>query len=458
MGNQELGAKNPQRRHFAEGDYVTRYGPGSEYAIEIDSRFEKTGWKPRRTPVDFSSAVFPGSAVQFEQQLYEVVQVMHQPQRVHYYLREWDTRFPVRVQYHYTAEECAKLEAQRKQQKLQTKTTLLIHLLTPIVGLLPASDQKRIGNRYGVSSSSLTALSAVSVFLPASLASLSLILKSVGSDPLGPAVLHDFYKFGPYFFCESIVRIFNAAYLEEPMGSLPVYFVIEMYRAIRRNFDPDFQQRRFEKMETGHKQLVKAVDEVHEMEGKDFDLEIISILPKPHWSPLTGIRYKGTWYGYLDSEKVGKAESLKYRFRLKRAPEGMVFRTFLEYTPEEVQELYRQQKRRDAGTWITTFSPFWGLLDTPDQKRLQEIYGFEAMRFTWWTILALGLLGFFNFLASVLNLAAHMGTPGDVLWLIASAYLLLETYLRWNKFKQGEPSGSVLGILFQPFARRLLET
>ncbi|HJZ10720.1 MAG TPA: hypothetical protein VJ521_01125, partial [Acidobacteriota bacterium] len=159
----------------------------------------------------------------------------------------------------------------------------------------------------------------------------------------------------------------------------------------------------------------------------------------------------------IDFQKLRDGKTVKHKILLKKAPEHFVFRTTCMYTPEDVRLLYQQLRRRDLSTWVDTFSLFWGLLDRDDQKRLQELYNFDSLKYTRWTFLALGLLALINLIASTANLASGIGTRLDAVLMIPAGYLLLESYTRWKDWKSGQPSGSILGFLFRPFALRLLQ-
>jgi hypothetical protein len=108
-------------------------------------------------------------------------------------------------------------------------------------------------------------------------------------------------------------------------------------------------------------------------------------------------------------------------------------------------------------TWVDTFSLFWGLLSRADQERLQQMYGFDSLKYTRWTFLALGLTGFLNLIASIASFYGGIANISDGLWAAVSVYLLAESYQRREKWKSGFVSGSILGILFRPLASPLFK-
>src|SRR5262249_34259895 len=129
----------------------------------------------------------------------------------------------------------------------------------------------------------------------------------------GPEWLQRFYVFGAYFFFESLARLVTSMKLEEPMGSLLFYVPVELWRAIKNNFDSAYQQRQLEKMKVNRRSdelFFHARDEMKTVTSKDYDLEIISPLPKDHWNMRTGIQIDGAWYGLIDSSKIRDGEKI----------------------------------------------------------------------------------------------------------------------------------------------------
>jgi len=203
--------------------------------------------------------------------------------------------------------------------------------------------------------------------------------------------------------------------------------------------------------------LENARDEILNVGSEDHDLEVISILPKNHWNARLGIGYNGEWYGLVGSERIRQGQNIRYRYFLKKAEEGTWFASVREYDPEEVKILYRDNRRTDLKTWVDTFAPAWGLLSKEDQLRLEELYDFDALKFTKVTIAVVGMFAAINLVLCVLNIATHVAGPADA-WIFLPALLLtLESVLRWSEVRKGEPAGSVLGILTRPFAGKLLQ-
>ncbi len=227
------------RSHFAAGDYLTRYPAGHNYELRIDAPFEKPGWKSRSfSPVGHS--IFPGSAVEFEGKYYEVVFQDYEPGppvTICYYLNQWDDRFPIRVQFHYNKEECRNTALAYRSRIKSNRQQLLLTLMAPVVGMLPAEDQIKIANRFGMQANQMTFLSAVVLLAPAGFLVLFLVIHFFAKVPLpGPSWIHWIYPSGLYFLAESLLRMLTAGKLEEPIGSVILSLPVLIGRSIRHFF------------------------------------------------------------------------------------------------------------------------------------------------------------------------------------------------------------------------------
>jgi hypothetical protein len=100
--------------------------------------------------------------------------------------------------------------------------------------------------------------------------------------------------------------------------------------------------------------------------------------------------------------------------------------------------------------------PFLALLSPDEQRRLEERFGFDPIR---WGRITAGLIFVVcasNALAGALNAAAGRRNFADLAWLLVGAPLSLEQVARWRTLRQRKPAGSVLAPLVRPLARRLL--
>jgi hypothetical protein len=100
--------------------------------------------------------------------------------------------------------------------------------------------------------------------------------------------------------------------------------------------------------------------------------------------------------------------------------------------------------------------PFLALLTPEEQRRLEERYAFDPIRWGRIGAAILFLVCGSNAFAAAVNAAAGRATGADAAWLLAGTPLALEQLARWRRLRERRPAGSVLGALVRPLARRLL--
>jgi hypothetical protein len=224
-----------ERRHLGAGEYLVRLPAGDEFAFRVDAPDAKVGWRPRRG-AEATLAEFAGTAVVLEGELYEVARA--EPASTgtgwSYWLRSWDGCEPIRGLVHYGVEEVAREAAELAGRRQRQRAGALLAVAAPLVGLLPGADQRRLELQLGFSAARATLIGAVlglgvsfGVFMIGMAQSLA-----PQEDPsltwtvdARPAAL--------YFVVESLVRLWVALQLGEPMGSLPVWLPVSLVRAVR---------------------------------------------------------------------------------------------------------------------------------------------------------------------------------------------------------------------------------
>ncbi|MCK6684064.1 MAG: hypothetical protein L6R30_16805 [Thermoanaerobaculia bacterium] len=183
---------------------------------------EAKEWRPRKPATELSSE-HPGTAVIWEDDIWEVLEVDEMPGfGVQYRLAPWDEQHAIRLPLRY----CQESEARRQSAKREDNRALLIRLVlwatAPASGLLPGHVQERFSRLYG---SPFVALAWISMILPmiwGTISVLALMLAIVnpaavsGLAPGGAAPL----AFGGYLFIETLVRFGVAMTDGRPTGSI----------------------------------------------------------------------------------------------------------------------------------------------------------------------------------------------------------------------------------------------
>ena len=189
--------------------------------IVLSSRLPK-GWTARveRT---LTSAEFPGTAVLWEEQYFEVIVAEPLPQGVRYTLEPWQEHHAMRVTYRYDADSEAQLAAEwraahAREQKRQTAGALSL-----LTGQLPAIVQERIGSELGVLASRMTLISLI-----LELVLLVLILSYIATELVNERAIPSWAIIvGGYLFLETAFRYLIVWTQSRPVGStLGVLFYI----------------------------------------------------------------------------------------------------------------------------------------------------------------------------------------------------------------------------------------
>jgi hypothetical protein len=469
------GAESAGRASFGSEDVLTRFAPGSEFSLQIDSPWEKPGWRAR-VPAGWTAPEFPGSAVFFEGAFYEVKRAQARGGRGGtYLLAPWDERFPLRTIFEYSPEACARLIAQRAAGRRHARMSWVFFLLSPILGLLPGVDQQEIERLYNVSATGGTLASALGLL---GIAGISLGLGAVdllfGGDggrgsagsPGSPAGFGDgLLRLLPWtrllapaaaVAVDSLVRLVIATHEKRPIGSVFVAGPLALLRAVREAVTAGRVPGLSRRMRRRRDFLLReARDEVRPL-GEGGGLRVKSLLPKPHWGARTAVRYGERLFCLGGTATEEGTDGPIFVFDLEPAPADLLPAALIDYRPEEVREVFRRALLDEKRTWIETFAPIWGLLDAPRQWRLADLYGFAPLRQTLVSAAALGATAGWLVLLALTHLGHGRGDAADLVVLAGAGYIAVESAVRLRRWWRGEPCGSVLGRLLAPWAERFM--
>ena len=132
------------------GDLVLILPEGREYDLVIHATVPKRGWQVMQNggPV---SAPFPGSAICYKGNFYEVVDMGSVDLNARfpycYQLRRWDENVAMRSTFTYSPESQAEEQRRWNEDVREGKISSQIVFLYPLLGLLPRAIQQKIGNR-----------------------------------------------------------------------------------------------------------------------------------------------------------------------------------------------------------------------------------------------------------------------------------------------------------------------
>ena len=452
-----------ERRRVGGDVYLTPLSPtsGSRH-WRVDVGFVVPDWKAA-TEADAFHAAFPGTALLVDGDWYEIASAGDMPGAPHrtaYSLRPWDDADVIRTSFELTSEACDALtQAYRERQRRHSRGGVL-RLLPFLTGLLPGDDQKRLEAEFAVPAVRATLISALPILGLSMLGIMIAVALTVGAQfgehQALARKIKDLSPLALYFFIESAARLYSTLG-NEPMGTLPVCLPIQVWRFLRGLIisREELDQRVAAKPPA--EGLLAARDQVRALDHKDYDLEVVSRLPKDHWTAnVTGIEYQGETYLLIDRQLLKTDDGPRHRFLLQKPRHEVLFKTFVRYHPEEVRDIYREQERAKTATWVETFPFLWGLTSPITQERLSRVYKYQPDTWSRWTATVGGILGVLLLVRGVGAMVGGFASAGTTVAFFAGIFLVWESALRWSRLRAGELAGSVLGVVFEPLAKRCL--
>jgi len=200
--------------------------------VILQARLSK-GWTPR-TPKSETHAEFPGTAVQWDEEMFEVVDARLLPAGgVRYVLEPWRDDHTIRLFEPYSEESEARLAADFEKAKRQRKHSLFARLSGVVLGHLPAPVQMRLADELGIFPARMTLLSIVpSLGLMA--ACVWLYVESRMTFTPSPIPLW-LWAFTMFMLADSAVRFQVAMSQNRGIGSFPGTLAYALFwRVMRR--------------------------------------------------------------------------------------------------------------------------------------------------------------------------------------------------------------------------------
>ena len=205
---------------------------------------EPKGWHPRRGQ-SHTSSEFPGTAVRWETELFEVVEAHAHPDgSVRYRLEIWPDRHAVRSIRTYDAASEAERPLVAASRKRNIARRRLAILFSPLLGHLPGSVQEHMENEFGAPAIAMTIVSALPLFALGAVAALFSLTGMVGGalssgGPEVPDAASSVPRLLPlpvsiYLVVESGLRLGTVLLQTRPVGSVPGTLFYAIYRAFRR--------------------------------------------------------------------------------------------------------------------------------------------------------------------------------------------------------------------------------
>ena len=199
------------------------------------------GWSARtkRTHV---RAAHPGTTVEWEERLFEVVAAEPRPDGgIRYRLAPWEEGQAIRRLERYDEETERAREDTRRDLAAGIRKRRWSIAFAPLAGLLPGSVQKRMEHEFGAPSLAMTTASAAPLFVIGFLGMFRTLLMVLGgghgirAGGGWPGWLAPDFPIALYLTTESAIRLGSAIAQGEPMGSLPVVLAYKFWSERKRS-------------------------------------------------------------------------------------------------------------------------------------------------------------------------------------------------------------------------------
>ncbi|MEM9599212.1 MAG: hypothetical protein AAGD06_33395 [Acidobacteriota bacterium] len=455
-----------EKRHLGGGIHVWTRSQGSETEAEpfrVESPFPVPGWQARK-PEELGRAPFPGTALEFEERWYEIIGQGREGSWFRYDLSPWSDNQTLRRADGLTPEGCRAHAAEVRRRKQRERRSRDLTFAGAFAGLLPTAEQERLELEYGVSAVRNTLFTAVP-FLSVSIFLIMVAVSRVLGTDFGRwnAAADTVVLLLPlwaYLAVESLIRL-ASTFTGRPMGTIFVALPLRMFGV--------GNPKTIERRQDAHANAALAGSEASWREAKDRvrplppgedglrRLEIRSRLPKDHWlANVEAIVWDGVAYELVERSEEATSAGTVHVFELHE-PEGQrLYRRVHHFRPEEVVDVYREQRRLSAAAWIETFHMLWGFTDEGLQDDLAEVYAYEPTRSTRASIWLATIFGVLALGHPLWRAAGGISGTLDILLMILGAVALWEAAMRAVRLSRGEIATGLLGPLFTPFARPAL--
>lgn len=206
-------------------------GPGGQVVLVCPL---PKSWTPRKAGTH-TSPEYPGTAVEWEGRLFEVIRADPTADGgMRYGLAPWEEGHVIRRLERYDEASERAREDERSRRRGSVRNRRLSILLAPFLGLLPGEIQKDMEHDFDAPATGMTIASAAPLFVIGFLGLFRFMVGGIGGTLAFPAWIAPPFPIAAYLFAESWLRLASAIAGAEPMGSLPVVLAFAVWRSARR--------------------------------------------------------------------------------------------------------------------------------------------------------------------------------------------------------------------------------
>jgi hypothetical protein len=397
-----------------------RVAPGSGDELIVISPNLDLAWQA-------ASGRAPGTAVLWRDHPYEVTAKKIVGAGTLWSLRPWPEAVTMRAVLTLDATGVAKCAEQAKAARRRDRGRWWALLVYPVLGLVPATLQQRLSERWGFSAEAATWTSAITEILLGGFGLVQGLALAFGGEWFLPPWLHWAVVVGPPMCIEGLVRLTLVGALREPVGSiagLPLLL-----------------------LEAGPTKVeIKVAPEVRVLDEASGFLELVSPEYRPDWHGDAVLPYRGRFFVLERTTREGR--SWVYRFVVSGdpGPDGTRLRLLPPPGAPEPSRFATAKPPSIVATALMTAAVTLGPRD--DQERWAAHL---KVRPVWLTVAGAGA----ELVGGIGNLDHDLET-GTPLLILLGIVLVGEGLLRLGSAASNRPMGSLFGMLLRPLYRRHL--
>lgn len=359
----------------------------------------------------------PGAAVVWEGSAFEVVECEPWRQGSRWTLEPWtgDDVMRVVITLDGAMVDAAALAVRKAARVAELRPWLWIG--SPILGLTPASTQRRWRDEFDFPATLATALSAIGEIVVGTICVIELFVSMFGDESLFPQIPRLVILFGLVFFVEGAIRLAQAASDSGPVGSLIGWLVS------------------FPKRRKSPSSVSTPAPTVQAFDASAGTLELVSTIHRRDWEEPGVLPYRGELFTLVDTDRLG--ESWVYHFhRVGDTADLGSIQLRLAPPRSRMEGRSFSDQRGAVETVLLTIAA------TLAPRRYQERWARElGIRPFWFTVMGAS--------AELIGGLANLRAPGDQpgLLVLLNLYFCVEAMVRYSSLVfRGRPLGSVLGL------------
>jgi len=388
---------------------------------------------------DQTRAPHPGSAIRYEDQVYELMAIEPAegtPYAYRYALRKWEDRFVMRQVFPYSLEIAQETGRRLQEQRRQHSQNAWVTWWFALTGMVPTHLATRWEREWGLP---LRRAAWFNIFF------LAIVAMTVGPAWEKAHGMDVVARFFLYLQIEQAARFVWLMSSHAAVGSmLPTLPWLLWTMSLGLNADGSPRRRQGKDFEA-EKDEVRYLTRGEENTTQPWDIEVRSIFRDPALLGTAPVRFDGDVYQPLSGVQEGVGINRRYVFRLKKLdPNTQARRDYIrDRDGAQIAKLMPYERARDSAH---IFAFLCGFLPAERQVELERKYeinaGLWTQRSAW--VMAVSMVAQAWFLWGV-----HVGVGHAIL-----LYFTIETAWRlYVSHSRGEPCGSALGWLLMPVLR-----